>query len=46
MSGWKDEAKRKREYRQLYRFVATLSGLTGISCEARSEVLAAVEARI
>ena len=46
MSGWKDEAKRKREYRQLYRFVATLSGLTGISCEARSEVLAAVDARI
>ncbi|MCF6691995.1 hypothetical protein [Raoultella terrigena] len=46
LSGWKDEAKKNREYRQLYRFVATLSGLTGISRGARGEVLAAVKARI
>ena len=31
LSGWKEEAKKNREYRQLYRFVATFSGLTGIS---------------
>ncbi|WP_214456334.1 hypothetical protein, partial [Klebsiella quasipneumoniae] len=46
LSGWKDEAKKNREYRQLYRLVATLDGLTGISREAKSEVLAAVKARI
>ncbi|WP_303299391.1 hypothetical protein [Klebsiella pneumoniae] len=46
LSGWKDEAKKNREYRQLYRFVATLSGLTGISRGAKGEVLAAVKARI
>lgn len=46
LSGWKDEAKKNREYRQLYRFVTTLDGLTGISREAKGEVLAAVKARI
>ncbi len=46
LSGWKYEAKKNREYRQLYRFVATLSSLTGISRGARGEVLAAVKARI
>ena len=46
LSGWKEEAKKNREYRQLYRFVATLSGLTGISRGARGEVLAAVKTRI
>ncbi|HBX9885489.1 TPA: hypothetical protein P7Z52_005570 [Klebsiella pneumoniae] len=46
MSGWKEEAKKNCEYRQLYRLVATLSGLTGISRGARREVLAAVKARI
>lgn len=46
LSGWKEEAKKNREYRQLYRFVATFSGLTGISRGARGEVLAAVKARI
>ena len=46
LSGWKGEAKKNREYRQLYRFVATLSGLTGISSGAKNEVLAAVKARI
>ena len=46
LSGWKGEAKKNREYRQLYRFVMTLSGLTGISRGARGEVLAAVKARI
>lgn len=38
MSGWKEEAKKNCEYRQLYRLVATLSGLTGISRGARREV--------
>lgn len=46
LSCWKGEAKKNREYRQLYRFVTTLSGLTGISRGARGEVLAAVKARI
>ncbi len=46
LSGWKEDAKKNREYRQLYRFVATLSGLTGISRGAKDEVLAAVKARI
>ena len=46
LSAWKEEATKNHEYRQLYRFVATLSGLTGISRGARSEVLAAVKARI
>lgn len=46
LSGWKEEAKKNREYRQLYRFVATLSNLTGISRGAKGEVLAAVKARI
>lgn len=46
LSGWKVEATKNREYRQLYRFVATLSNLTGISRGAKSEVLAAVKARI
>ncbi|MDF1945882.1 hypothetical protein [Klebsiella pneumoniae] len=46
LSGWKEEAKKNREYRQLYRFVTTLDGLTGISREAKGEVLAAVKTRI
>lgn len=46
LSGWKEEATKNREYRQLYRFVATLSNLTGISRGAKGEVLAAVKARI
>lgn len=46
LSGWKEDAKKNREYRQLYRFVTAFTGLTGISSEARREVLAAVKARI
>lgn len=46
LSGWKKEATKNREYRQLYRFVTTFDGLTGISREAKGEVLAAVKARI
>ena len=46
LSGWKEEAKKNREYRQVCRFVATFSGLTGSSRVARGEVLAAVKARI
>ncbi|HHO0559153.1 TPA: hypothetical protein ACRSB2_005281 [Klebsiella quasipneumoniae] len=46
LSGWKENAKKNREYRQLYRFVTAFTGLTGISSETRREVLAAVKARI
>ena len=46
LSGWKEDAKKNREYRQLYRFVTAFTGLSGISSETRREVLAAVKARI
>jgi len=46
LSGWKEEAKQNLEYRQLYRFVKTLVSLTGISLQARREVLAAIKAKI
>ncbi|EQB2461403.1 hypothetical protein ACYHIT_003509 [Klebsiella variicola] len=46
LSGWKEEATKNREYRQLYRLVKALSSLTGISRGAKGEVLAAVKARI
>ncbi len=35
LSGWKENAKKNREYRQLYRFVTAFTGLTGISSETR-----------
>ena len=46
LSGWKEEATKNREYRQLCRLVKALSSLTGISRGAKGEVLAAVKARI
>ena len=43
---WKAKAKENRDCRKMFRFLKTLLGLAGISPETRTEVLAAVKARI